>query len=106
MEQNLKECMDLVPKSSQKVRTDKPRPHQCSICLRGFVRLEHLKRHALVHTQERPFVCEHCDKKFGRRDLMVRHIRKLHPCTQPIEQNINANSSAPATKKIKQHHRK
>ena len=102
MEQNLKECMDLVPKSSQKVRTDKPRPHQCSICLRGFVRLEHLKRHALVHTQERPFVCEHCDKKFGRRDLMVRHIRKLHPCTQPIEQNINANSSAPATKKIKQ----
>lgn len=102
MEKNLKECMDLVPKSSQKVRTDKPRPHQCSICLRGFVRLEHLKRHALVHTQERPFVCEHCDKKFGRRDLMVRHIRKLHPCTQPIEQNITTSSSSPATKKIKQ----
>lgn len=102
MEQNLKECMELVPKSSQKVRTDKPRPHQCSICLRGFVRLEHLKRHALVHTQERPYVCEHCDKKFGRRDLMVRHIRKLHPCTQPIEQNINTATNAPATKKIKQ----
>ena len=93
MEQNLREDMELVPKQSQKVRTDKPRPHQCNICLRGFVRVEHLRRHALVHTQERPFVCEHCEKKFGRRDLMVRHIRKLHPGTQPIEKDIRPKNS-------------
>lgn len=76
---------NLVPKQSQKVRTDKPRPHQCSICLRGFVRVEHLKRHALAHTQERPYVCKQCERKFGRRDLLMRHIRKLHPATQPFE---------------------
>ncbi|XBW38810.1 hypothetical protein QEN19_004402 [Hanseniaspora menglaensis] len=93
MEKATEEQENLVPKQSQKVRTDKPRPHQCNICLRGFVRVEHLKRHALVHTQERPYNCEQCNRKFGRRDLLVRHTKKLHPATQPIETNISFDQS-------------
>ncbi|KAL6930206.1 hypothetical protein ACO0SA_001619 [Hanseniaspora valbyensis] len=89
---------NLVPKQSQKVRTDKPRPHQCSICLRGFVRVEHLKRHSLVHTQERPYDCKQCGRKFGRRDLLIRHIRKLHPATQTIETNFESTDEQPKKK--------
>jgi hypothetical protein len=34
-------------------KTDKPRPHVCTTCMRSFARLEHLKRHERSHTQEK-----------------------------------------------------
>lgn len=56
----------------------KPRLFQCTICLRSFARLEHLKRHEKSHTKEKPFHCGICEKKFSRRDLLLRHAEKLH----------------------------
>lgn len=67
-----------IPKKSQQIRTDKPRPHACSICTRGFARLEHLKRHERSHTNEKPFQCAACGRCFARRDLVLRHQQKLH----------------------------
>lgn len=67
-----------IPKKSLQIRTDKPRPHVCSICTRGFARLEHLKRHERSHTNEKPFQCAACGRCFARRDLVLRHQQKLH----------------------------
>ncbi|KAL6946948.1 hypothetical protein ACO0QE_001804 [Hanseniaspora vineae] len=72
------ETNELVPRNSRKVRTDKPRPFICDICLRGFVRREHLKRHSLAHTQARKFDCVYCGRPFTRRDMVLRHQRTLH----------------------------
>ncbi|PHZ11922.1 uncharacterized protein RHIMIDRAFT_183005, partial [Rhizopus microsporus ATCC 52813] len=46
-------------------------------CQWSFKRYEHLKRHMLVHTGERPFACEHpgCTKSFGRSDNLRAHYR-------------------------------
>ncbi|KAI8386273.1 related to Probable transcription factor TDA9 [Nakaseomyces glabratus] len=68
-----------IPKKSRTIKTDKPRPHLCPICTRGFVRLEHLKRHQRAHTNEKPFLCVFCGRCFARRDLVLRHQYKLHP---------------------------
>lgn len=67
-----------IPKKSRTIKTDKPRPHLCPICTRGFVRHEHLKRHQRSHTNERPFLCVFCGRCFARRDLVLRHQHKLH----------------------------
>ena len=47
--------------------------HSCPIptCGRLFKRLEHLKRHVRTHTQERPYVCPHCQKAFSRSDNLA-----------------------------------
>lgn len=67
-----------IPKKSLQIRTDKPRPHVCTICTRAFARLEHLKRHERSHTNEKPYQCAACGRCFARRDLVLRHQQKLH----------------------------
>lgn len=67
-----------IPKKSQQIKTDKPRPHICTVCTRAFARLEHLKRHERSHTNEKPFQCAACGRCFARRDLVLRHQQKLH----------------------------
>ncbi|KAF9426010.1 hypothetical protein BGZ76_002967 [Entomortierella beljakovae] len=53
--------------------------HPCKFpsCEWSFKRYEHLKRHMLVHTKERPFQCEHagCNKSFSRSDNFSAHLR-------------------------------
>lgn len=67
-----------IPKNSRLIKTDKPRPHICNICTRGFVRMEHLKRHKRSHTREKPFMCIFCGRCFSRKDLVVRHQGNVH----------------------------
>src|ERR1700759_3991297 len=64
-------------------KSDKPRPHVCTTCMRSFARLEHLKRHERSHTKEKPFACSECTRCFARRDLLLRHQQKLHSTTTP-----------------------
>ncbi|GJJ72086.1 hypothetical protein EMPS_04443 [Entomortierella parvispora] len=53
--------------------------HPCKVpaCGWSFKRYEHLKRHMLVHSKERPFVCgvQGCDKSFSRSDNFSAHLR-------------------------------
>jgi transcription factor STE12 len=43
-------------------------------CGRLFKRLEHLKRHVRTHTQERPYICGICAKKFSRSDNLAQYV--------------------------------
>lgn len=78
-------------------KTDKPRPHVCTTCLRPFARLEHLKRHERSHTKEKPFECPECARCFARRDLLLRHQQKLHQTTTPSSRPRNRRESAAGT---------
>lgn len=49
----------------------------CNICSKSFERNEHLARHMLTHTGNRPFQCDLCNKVFTRKEHLVRH-RALH----------------------------
>ncbi|KAJ1934175.1 hypothetical protein FBU59_005784, partial [Linderina macrospora] len=54
---------------------DPAKPFMCSLCNARFGRLEHVKRHHMVHTNERPFSCPTCKKTFARKDNMIQHVR-------------------------------
>ncbi|KAG1468505.1 hypothetical protein G6F56_003794 [Rhizopus delemar] len=63
----------------KKKKSSQQHKHVCDYqqCQWSFKRFEHLKRHMLVHTGERPFACEHpgCTKTFGRSDNLRAHYR-------------------------------
>ncbi|RMZ88470.1 hypothetical protein DV736_g4309, partial [Chaetothyriales sp. CBS 134916] len=77
-------------------KTDKPRPHVCTTCMRSFARLEHLKRHERSHTKEKPFSCSECTRCFARRDLLLRHQQKLHSSITPSSRPRNTRRESVA----------
>ncbi|KAI9014811.1 hypothetical protein BC832DRAFT_546536 [Gaertneriomyces semiglobifer] len=42
-------------------------------CQLSFSRSHDLARHILTHTQERPYECARCGRRFARRDALRRH---------------------------------
>ncbi|KAI9251178.1 hypothetical protein BY458DRAFT_444416 [Sporodiniella umbellata] len=84
------------PPIKKKKSSQQQHKHVCDYqqCQWSFKRFEHLKRHMLVHTGERPFACEHpgCTKTFGRSDNLRAHYRTHYNKKQrkPKRQHILA----------------
>ncbi|KAI8333056.1 hypothetical protein BC941DRAFT_473708 [Chlamydoabsidia padenii] len=75
-----------------------PHKHVCkySYCGWSFKRYEHLKRHMLVHTGERPHVCAFpgCGKSFSRSDNFHAHYR-----THTKKQSPDNHQAPPPTRR-------
>nr|XP_016930620.1 zinc finger protein 675-like [Drosophila suzukii]XP_036670405.1 zinc finger protein 675-like [Drosophila suzukii] len=58
--------------------------HMCSHCQRSFSYPSQLKRHNLVHTDERPFKCSDCPSAFKEKSYLSVHIR-IHAGNTPFK---------------------
>ena len=58
------------------------RPFVCprSDCNRSFKRREHLTRHKLIHSFDKPFECEECNKSFKYESLLKSHKMDSFGC--------------------------
>lgn len=67
-----------VHAGSRTVKTEQDRKYRCDWCNRSFFTGKDVRRHMVVHTGKRDFLCQYCPQRFGRKDHLVRHIKKSH----------------------------
>ena len=81
----------LITQKKAKIRPCRPRkleyqdvPGQfpCLICHKVFTRLRYLRRHRIVHRNERSHLCDLCGKSFKTRAVLVSHRCSNHTDTQ------------------------
>ncbi|XP_062549064.1 zinc finger protein 883-like [Armigeres subalbatus] len=74
------------------------RPFECNHCEKRFFSEMHLKNHLVCHSEDRPFLCTFCEKSFSRKRNMEEHIRSCHSEEKPFKCDV-----CPARFKVSQH---
>ncbi|CAH1710771.1 unnamed protein product [Chironomus riparius] len=57
-------------------RTESKEPKECHICRKSFICLSSHNR--IVHMNLRSYACKFCDKKFGKKSGLDRHVLTVH----------------------------
>ncbi|EFA06038.1 zinc finger protein PLAG1 [Tribolium castaneum] len=70
---------------SRTVKNPNEKKFTCEHCDRKFFTKKDVRRHLVVHTGMRDFLCQFCPQRFGRKDHLVRHIKKSHSKNVPPE---------------------
>lgn len=71
--EHLKSHADEKPPAATKLKK-----HRCDHCERCFYTRKDVRRHMVVHTGCKDFLCQFCAQRFGRKDHLTRHTKKTH----------------------------
>lgn len=63
---------------SRTVKNPNEKKYTCDRCDRKFFTRKDVRRHMVVHTGMRDFLCQYCPQRFGRKDHLTRHIKTSH----------------------------
>eukprot|EP01083_Nonionella_stella_P038479 104707_1 len=63
------------------------RPYSCDQCDKRFITPYHLKVHRVVHSDDRQYSCDQCAKKFKRKDELKMHKLYVHTSEKTFECN-------------------
>lgn len=90
----------LIPRPIDAYRPpETTRSYGCHICGKKFGRRYDLQRHILCHTDDRPWVCQHCQQGFRRKDALKVHLHRIHAgegaSDNPAENSASPSSSSP-----------
>ncbi|XP_046382752.1 zinc finger protein 585A-like [Ischnura elegans] len=65
--------------------SDHPEFPKCHICGKQFLRIMQLRHHLPLHSEERPFQCNLCDKSYRRKKDLAKHTDKKHGEPKPYQ---------------------
>ena len=72
---------DFVSGLHAKKYRGKTKSYQCSTCDKKYNTLCDMKRHLVVHKEERSYQCEHCPSMFKLKQSLMRHTTIFHDPT-------------------------
>ena len=61
------------------------KPFSCDLCEKTFRMKNQLTTHMLVHTRERPFSCDVCNKSFKTSGNLREHKERMHGSDYPCD---------------------
>jgi len=80
-------------------KKEKPKKEfKCEYCNKVFGRQQHLKRHILTHTGERPYPCTLCDKRFRRSEHLKHHLASHDADPEAVQRNMMQSRKRAARK--------
>ena len=54
------------------------KPYECDVCDKAFRTSGGLTQHKRIHTKEKPYECHVCDKAFRQLGTLQKHMRTQH----------------------------
>ncbi|XP_056444425.1 LOW QUALITY PROTEIN: zinc finger protein 91-like [Gadus chalcogrammus] len=67
-------CGKVIPNKANQIHTDE-KPYGCDQCMRRFSRKGYLTRHIQTHSGEKPYKCDQCMMRFQRQCDLKIHMR-------------------------------
>lgn len=86
-----------VHAGSRTVKNPSEKKFVCDTCGRRFFTKKDVRRHSVVHTGLREFLCQFCPQRFGRKDHLVRHIKKSHNKNYQSSESVESIKKEPVS---------
>lgn len=79
------------------------RPYACTECDKRFRRSDHLKKHESQHLKIKPHKCDQCEQTFTRIELLRSHISNRHTNNASAFECIICKFECDTMKELKRH---